>query len=148
MLTLYTDSATQTIELGQKIGSFLQKGDIIALQGTLAAGKTTFTKGIAKALEIEEDVTSPTFTLISEYAGKMPLYHMDVYRLDTAEDFIDLGAEELLYGDGISVIEWSEKILSELPKNSIFIKLETLPGDNSEKRKICIENWKYGTLNL
>ncbi|MFI3256969.1 MAG: tRNA (adenosine(37)-N6)-threonylcarbamoyltransferase complex ATPase subunit type 1 TsaE, partial [Spirochaetales bacterium] len=90
----------------------------------------------------------PTFTLISEYAGKMPLYHMDVYRLDTAEDFIDLGAEELLYGDGISVIEWSEKILSELPKNSIFIKLETLPGDNSEKRKICIENWKYGTLNL
>jgi len=94
-------------------------------------------------LGIEEDVTSPTFTLISEYEGKMPLYHFDVYRLDTIEDFINLGSEELLYGNGVSIIEWSEKIFSELPDYTISIHLET-QSDNS--RKITIENWKYGTL--
>ncbi len=92
---------------------------------------------------IEEDVTSPTFTLISEYEGKIPLYHFDVYRLDTIEDFINLGSEELLYGNGVSIIEWSEKIFSELPDYTISIHLET-QSDNS--RKITIENWKYGIL--
>ena len=143
----YTDNTThkyqrKTIALGEKIGSFY-KGDIIALKGTLAAGKTTITKGIARSLGIEEDVTSPTFTLISEYEGKIPLYHFDVYRLDTIEDFINLGSEELLYGNGVSIIEWSEKIFSELPDYTISIHLET-QSDNS--RKITIENWKYGIL--
>lgn len=108
------------------------------MQGTLAAGKTTITKGIAKALEIEETVTSPTFTLISEYEGKMPLYHMDVYRLDSTEDFINLGTEDLLYGNGVSVIEWSEKIMSELPKKTIILKLEATE-DNG--RIITIDNF-------
>lgn len=121
----------------------MQKGDIIALKGTLAAGKTTITKGIAKALGIIEPVTSPTFTLISEYEGKIPLYHFDVYRLDSVEDFINLGSEELLYGNGVSIIEWSEKIFSELPDYTISILLET-QEDNS--RKITIDNWKYGSL--
>ena len=82
MLTFITHSADETIELGRQIGLKLKKGDIIAMQGTLAAGKTTITKGIAQALEISDTITSPTFCLISEYSGKMPLYHMDVYRLD------------------------------------------------------------------
>ncbi|HQL05317.1 MAG TPA: tRNA (adenosine(37)-N6)-threonylcarbamoyltransferase complex ATPase subunit type 1 TsaE [Treponemataceae bacterium] len=142
-MTLHTNTSEETIALGEKIGSFLQKGDIIALKGTLAAGKTTITKGIARSLGIEEDVTSPTFTLISEYEGKIPLYHFDVYRLDTIEDFINLGSEELLYGNGVSIIEWSEKIFSELPDYTISIHLET-QSDNS--RKITIENWKYGIL--
>lgn len=142
-MIIHTNTSEETIALGEKIGSFLQKGDIIALKGTLAAGKTTITKGIARSLGIEEDVTSPTFTLISEYEGKMPLYHFDVYRLDTIEDFINLGSEELLYGNGVSIIEWSEKIFSELPDYTISIHLET-QSDNS--RKITIENWKYGTL--
>lgn len=151
MLTLHTDRAEQTISLGEKIGSFLQKGDIIALQGGLAAGKTTLTKGIAKALNIDEVVTSPTFTLISEYDGKLPLYHMDVYRLEGTEDFMGIGTEELLYGNGVSVIEWSEKVMSELPKETIIIKLEieNKIGDDSvgmTSRKITIENWKYGDL--
>ena len=87
MLTFTTSSAEETIELGKKIGKLLKKGDIIAMQGTLAAGKTTITKGIAQALGITETITSPTFCLISEYEGTMPLYHMDVYRLDGTEDF-------------------------------------------------------------
>ncbi len=139
-MVLYTKTSDETIALGEKIGSYLRKGDIIALKGTLAAGKTTITKGIARSLGVQEDVTSPTFTLISEYEGRIPLYHFDVYRLDTVEDFINLGSEELLYGNGVSIIEWSEKIFAQLPDYTISILLETMK-DNS--RKITITNWKY-----
>lgn len=143
-MTFYTESAEQTIGLGEKIGSFLRPGDIIALQGTLAAGKTTITKGIAHALGITEDITSPTFTLISVYEGRLPLYHMDVYRLEGSADFSDLGAEEMLYGNGICVIEWSEKIMDELPSRTIVIKLSA----ENEKRTVTIENWTYGDFTL
>ena len=138
MLTFFTHSADETTALGYKIGKKLKKGDIIAMQGTLAAGKTTITKGIAQALEISEEITSPTFCLISEYSGKMPLYHMDVYRLDGTEDFINLGVDDMLYGDGVCIIEWSEKIMDELPKNTIILRI--LPQDDNS-RKIEIENF-------
>lgn len=108
------------------------------MQGTLAAGKTTITKGIAASLGVQETVTSPTFTLISEYEGKMPLYHMDVYRLDSTEDFINLGTDDMIYGKGVSVIEWSEKIMEELPSSTIVIKLE---AQSDGSRLISIENW-------
>ncbi len=144
-LSLHTKSREETIQLGQKIGSKLKKGDILAMQGTLAAGKTTITKGIALALGVKEDITSPTFCLISEYEGKMPLYHMDVYRLDGTEDFINLGVDDMLYGNGVCIIEWSEKIMDELPKSTIVIKLE--PVGNTDERNITIENWPYGELN-
>ena len=144
-LSLHTTSREQTIQLGQKIGSKLKKGDILAMQGTLAAGKTTITKGIALALGVKEDITSPTFCLISEYEGNMPLYHMDVYRLDGTEDFINLGVDDMLYGNGVCIIEWSEKIMDELPKNTIIIKLE--PVGNTDERNITIQNWPYGELN-
>jgi len=143
VITFKTKTAEETIELGKKIGSLLKKGDIIAMQGTLAAGKTTITKGIAQALEIKDNITSPTFCLISEYEGKMPLYHMDVYRLDGAEDFAGLGTEDMLYGNGVSIIEWSEKVMSELPKKTIILKLE--PQEDGS-RIITIENWKNGDI--
>ncbi|MBP5402858.1 MAG: tRNA (adenosine(37)-N6)-threonylcarbamoyltransferase complex ATPase subunit type 1 TsaE [Treponema sp.] len=143
--TFYTSSSEETIELGKKIGNFLHKGDILAMQGTLAAGKTTITKGIAESLGVAETITSPTFCLISEYEGKMPLYHLDVYRLDGPEDFINLGTDDLLYGDGVSIIEWSEKIMEELPDSTIIISL-TPQEDNSQKRKIEIKNWPYGEI--
>lgn len=142
-MTFTTKSAEETIALGKKVGGFLKKGDILAMQGTLAAGKTTFTKGIAASLGITEPVTSPTFCLISEYSGVLPLYHLDVYRLNGADDFADLGADDLLYGDGISVIEWSEKIMNELPEKTITIKI-TAQSDNS--RLIEIDNWKNGDI--
>lgn len=144
MITLKTKSAQETIELGKKIGSMLTKGAVIAMQGTLAAGKTTITKGIAEALGVKDTITSPTFCLISEYSGKMPLYHMDVYRLDGGEDFINLGTDDMIYGEGVSIIEWSEKIMDELPKKTIILKLE--PQDDGS-RIITIENWPYGDLN-
>lgn len=143
MITFTTKTPEETIELGKKIGRLLKKGDIIAMQGTLAAGKTTITKGIAESLEIKDTITSPTFCLISEYEGKMPLYHMDVYRLDGAEDFAGLGTEDMLYGEGVSIIEWSEKIMSELPKKTILLKIE--PKEDGS-REISLENWNNGEI--
>jgi tRNA threonylcarbamoyladenosine biosynthesis protein TsaE len=142
-MTFYTKSPEETIELGKKIGGKLQKGDVIAMRGTLAAGKTTITKGIAAALDVKDVITSPTFCLISEYSGKMPLYHMDVYRLDNAEDFVNLGTDDMIYGDGVSIIEWSEKIMSELPKKTI--ELVIIPQEDNS-RKITLNNWPYGEI--
>ena len=144
-MTFHTTSAEETIELGKKIGSLLKKGDIIAMQGTLAAGKTTITKGIAQSLGVKDEITSPTFCLISEYEGKMPLYHMDVYRLEGGEDFINLGVEDLMYGNGVSLIEWSEKVMDELPKKTIILKIEPIEG--TPERNITLENWPYGEIN-
>ena len=144
MLEFTTKTSEETIELGFKIGQKLKKGNIIAMQGTLAAGKTTITKGIAKALEITDTITSPTFCLISEYYGKMPLYHMDVYRLEGSEDFENLGTEDMLYGDGVCIIEWSEKIMESLPKETIIINIQ--PQDDGS-RKIQISNWNNDPIN-
>lgn len=143
MLTFITHSPEETIELGEKIGKLLKKGDVIAMQGTLAAGKTTITKGIAKSLNIDDTITSPTFCLISEYYGKMPLYHMDVYRLEGGEDFVNLGTDDMIYGNGVSIIEWSEKIMDELPKRTIILKIT--PNDDGS-RKIEIDNWQNGEI--
>ena len=144
-MTITTHAPEETVALGEAIGAKLRPGDIIALQGTLAAGKTTITKGIARALGVADTITSPTFCLISEYEGALPLYHMDVYRLDGAEDFVNLGVDDMLYGNGVSIIEWSEKIMEELPKRTIVIRLEA-GADGSNERTITIENWSYGAL--
>lgn len=143
MIKFVTNNTEETIELGKKIGNYLRKGDVIAMQGTLAAGKTTITKGIAQSLDISETITSPTFCLISEYEGKMPLYHMDVYRLDSEEDFANLGTEDMIYGNGVSIIEWSEKIMNELPKKTIILKIE--PQEDGS-RIITLDNWPYGEI--
>ena len=142
-LSFTTKSAEESEALGQKIGRFLRRGDILAMRGPLAAGKTTLTKGIARSLGIRDEITSPTFCLISEYAGKMPLYHMDVYRLDGAEDFINLGTDDMLYGEGVCVIEWSEKIMSELPDTAILLDI-SVNGDGS--RTVLISNWPHEAL--
>ncbi|MBR5096171.1 MAG: tRNA (adenosine(37)-N6)-threonylcarbamoyltransferase complex ATPase subunit type 1 TsaE [Treponema sp.] len=141
-MTFHTASAEETQELGKRLGSFLKKGDVIALQGPLAAGKTTITKGIALSLNVKDTITSPTFCLISEYEGRLPLYHFDVYRLQGADDFANLGADDMIYGDGVCLIEWSEKIMDELPKKTIIVKLSVSPSDPNA-RDIQIENWPY-----
>ena len=144
MIQFHTHSSDETIALGEKIGSLLKPGDIIAMTGTLAAGKTTITKGIATALGIKDTITSPTCCLISEYQGtKMPLYHMDVYRLDSVEDFINLGVDDMLFGDGVCIIEWSEKVESELPKNTIWM---TITPEDGDTRHIVLENWENGAI--
>ena len=145
-LKLTTNSSEETIALGEILGAMLKPGDVLAMRGTLAAGKTTITKGIAKALGVTDNITSPTFCIISEYEGaKMPLYHMDVYRLDNTEDFINLGVDDLIYGNGVSIIEWSEKIQSELPKKTITVQIT--PNEDST-RTIELINWPYQEIKL
>lgn len=145
-LKLTTHSSEETIALGEILGAMLKPGDVLAMRGTLAAGKTTITKGIAKALGVTDNITSPTFCIISEYEGaKMPLYHMDVYRLDNAEDFINLGVDDLIYGNGVSIIEWSEKIQSELPPKTITVQIT--PNEDST-RTIELINWPYQEIKL
>ncbi|MBB6478692.1 tRNA (adenosine(37)-N6)-threonylcarbamoyltransferase complex ATPase subunit type 1 TsaE [Spirochaeta isovalerica] len=117
-------SAEETISIGETIGNSIKPGDIIALKGNLAAGKTTITKGIARALGIKEDITSPTYTLVSEYYGSIPLYHMDMYRIESVEEFELLGIEHLIFGNGLSVIEWSERIEEYLPDEHIEIDIQ------------------------
>lgn len=114
-------SREQTIALGEKIGKLLQAGDVLVLDGDLGAGKTTFTKGIGKGLGIHDLIKSPTFTIIREYHdGRLPLYHMDAYRLENggAED---LGLEEYFDSDGVSVVEWAEFVEDELPADFLAI---------------------------
>lgn len=136
-LKLTVNNEDETIQLGKKIGKSLVGKEIISLSGTLGSGKTYLTKGIALGLEIHQDITSPTFTLISEYEGRLPFYHMDVYRLDSSEDFLDLGVDDLLFGEGVCVIEWAEKVEDALPETTIKIYID-ITGEQS--REIIFEN--------
>ena len=124
-------NAEATRELGFRLGRELKSGDVVALEGPLGAGKTVFVQGLAGALGITEAVSSPTFTIISEYRGSMTLYHMDLYRLNTPEEFAFLGVEEMIEGDGVTVVEWSEKAGDELPERSIRVNITI--GDDGER---------------
>ncbi len=136
MTKLISGSFEETINTGKKIGAKLQPGDIVCMEGDLGAGKTSLTKGIALALHIPDEITSPTYTLISEYYGTCPLYHMDLYRIDSIDEFEMLGAEDLLFGNGISVIEWSERIEDYLPEDKKIIRITIMSDLN---RKIEVE---------
>lgn len=129
-----TNEDTQA--LGYKVGRALQDGAVVALHGELGVGKTVMVKGIATALGITEAIVSPSFTLIQEYEGNLMLRHLDLYRLTGADELESIGGEELLYQNGVTVIEWAEKIADLLPANSITIRLE-LAADLS--RNIVLE---------
>mgnify|MGYP000999505486 CR=1 FL=1 len=113
-----------TKEFGERLGSLLQGGDVISLIGDLGAGKTTLTKSIGKGLGVEDYITSPTFTLINEYKGRVWVYHFDVYRLEEPEDLMDLGYEDYFYSNGVTIIEWADRIKDILPENRMDIKIE------------------------
>ncbi|WP_443139896.1 tRNA (adenosine(37)-N6)-threonylcarbamoyltransferase complex ATPase subunit type 1 TsaE [Piscibacillus sp. B03] len=112
----------ETTQFGEKLAKHLNPGDVITLDGDLGAGKTTFSKGLAKGLDVKRTVNSPTYTIVKEYRGRLPFYHMDVYRLEGQEE--DIGFEEYFNGEGVSVVEWSQFIEDFLPEErlEIFIK--------------------------
>ena len=109
--------------MGERIGLAARPGMIIAFRGGLGAGKTTLTKGIARGLTVESPITSPTYTLVHEHQGRLPLYHVDAYRLSSGRDFEDIGGLDFLYSDGLCVIEWSENIMDVLPSSTIWIEI-------------------------
>lgn len=125
MLKSYkTNSAEETIELGKKIGNLLNPSDVLLLTGDLSAGKTTLTKGIGISLGVTKIINSPTFTIVKEYKGKCPLYHLDLYRLDGLNNDFDL--EDFIEGDGICVIEWPYQVEEILPKEYLEINLKRI----------------------
>ena len=126
-------SEDDTKKLAEVLADEMKPGDVLGLVGGLGTGKTTLTKYIAAALDVKEDVTSPTFTIIKEYkSGRLPLYHFDVYRITGEGEMYELGFEEYFYGDGVCVIEWADKIKNLLPKNSSIIKISH--GDSEYER--------------
>lgn len=116
--------------VGKIIARNLFKGTVLCLDGDLGAGKTTLTQFIAKEFGVDENITSPTFTIIKEYEGKLPFYHMDVYRIESDDEMYDLGYEEYIYSDGVTIIEWSQKIINMLPEERINIYIKRGISDN------------------
>jgi tRNA threonylcarbamoyladenosine biosynthesis protein TsaE len=135
METHICKTAEETINTGRIFGKILNKGMTIALTGPLGAGKTVFVKGIALSMGITENITSPSFTIMSVYQGKLKLYHIDLYRINDEEELEYLGITDIVYTDGISVIEWGEKAQSILPDNTVFINIAILENGS---RKIEI----------
>ena len=134
--TVISHSADETRAAGERLGARLDAGAVVACIGELGAGKTCFLQGLARGLGVESPVTSPTFVLINEYRGRVPIHHLDAYRTESLWEVLDLGIEELMHGDGVTVIEWADKLIPILPAHTITV---TIDGLGDEPRRIVIE---------
>jgi tRNA threonylcarbamoyladenosine biosynthesis protein TsaE len=126
-------SDRETEEWGRRLGQAIKPGSFIALEGDLGAGKTAFTRGIARGLDIDDPITSPTYTLVQEYEGRLPLYHFDVYRLDDSDEILEIGAEEYFYGEGVTVVEWPQRVEDYLPLERLIVRIEKGTNDNERE---------------
>jgi tRNA threonylcarbamoyladenosine biosynthesis protein TsaE len=133
---LVSRSPEETQAIGERLGSRLVAGAVVACTGELGAGKTCLLQGLARGLGVTGEVTSPTFVLINQYRGRLPVYHLDAYRTGSLTELVDLGLEEMIHGDGVTVIEWADKLLPLLPARTIHVHLSGL-GD--EPREIRIQ---------
>ncbi len=136
MAVFVTHSEQETVELGIKMGKLLEAGDIVLLYGDLGAGKTVLTRGLVQGLGAKDVVTSPTYTLMHRYEGRVPIYHFDLYRLSEPDEVLDLGYEEFFYGDGVSIVEWPQRLEYLCPEEYVRVKIEIV-GDG--KRKIMVD---------
>ena len=133
MASTISRSPAETFELGRRLAASLRPGDVLALAGDLASGKTNFMKGVAAGLGIDGDVTSPTFTLIHEYrGGRLPLYHADLYRLESEDEAIRIGLDEYLDGDGVTAIEWADKFGALIPPGALRIRFQIMSENERE----------------
>ncbi|HXY92656.1 MAG TPA: tRNA (adenosine(37)-N6)-threonylcarbamoyltransferase complex ATPase subunit type 1 TsaE [Acidimicrobiia bacterium] len=136
-LTVCTKSRAETLALATRVGSILRAGDVVALSGDLGAGKTVFAKGIAGALGVDEEVISPTFTLVREYAAPVPFVHVDVYRLDRFQELHDVGFDDLIGGSSVTVVEWGDRVSALLPVERLDVRM--VAGDGDDDRMITFE---------
>ena len=148
-LTTVSHSAEETRTLGRALASVLTPGDLVLLSGGLGAGKTELTKGIAEALGVSDSVVSPTFTLARRYEGRLPLLHVDVYRLDRVQELLDLGLEEDL-DEAVTVVEWGDVAAAHLPAERLEIQLERLVADDDRRVTISPEGpaWHVRAADL
>lgn len=145
-MEIILNGINETEEFGIRLGRLLEAGDILCLNGDLGAGKTTLTKSIGIGLGVEEYITSPTFALINQYSGRMPVYHFDVYRLENAEELYDLGFDEYFYGNGVCIIEWADKIDRMIPKERITLDIEKGIGEDCRIIKLTGYGDSYDNL--
>ena len=136
MQKFITNNADETTELGRKLGQSLKGGTVVAFFGGLGMGKTAFTRGLAKALCVKEEVSSPTFAIVNDYGGNPPLYHFDMYRVETWDDLYSSGFFDFYEAGGILAVEWSENIENALPENTIRVEIER--GEHDNQRIITI----------
>ena len=142
-MEIISHSAEETFLIGKKIGENASPGLVIAFYGDLGAGKTVMTKGIARGLGIQGMITSPTFTILQiAEEGRLPLYHLDVYRIDDPDEMEEIGLDDCLYGGGVTVIEWAERIEELLPADTVRVTIERLQ-ENADTRRITIENLRF-----
>ncbi len=134
--TLVSRSPEETRAIGARLGARLGSGAVVGCIGELGAGKTCFLQGLAAGLGVTSEVTSPTFVLVNCYRGRLPVYHLDAYRTESLSELLDLGVEEMFHGDGVTVIEWADKLLPLLPADAVIVRISGL-GD--EPREIVIE---------
>ena len=148
MFSITTNSANETLEIGKKMAPYLNKGDVIVLLGDLGAGKTLFVYGLLDFYNNKEEASSPTFTIVNEYdlIDDLKLFHFDVYRLESSDEFLAIGGDEF-FEKGICVIEWGDKISDVIPKDALIIKIEK-DVDDINKRTICFNSSsnKYDNL--
>jgi tRNA threonylcarbamoyladenosine biosynthesis protein TsaE len=129
-------SPEETQAIGERLGARLGPGAVVACVGELGAGKTCFLQGLARGLAVVGPVTSPTFVLVNQYRGRLPVYHVDAYRTESLSELMDLGLEEMLHGDGVALIEWADKLLPLLPPHAVTV---TISGLGDEPRRILVE---------
>jgi tRNA threonylcarbamoyladenosine biosynthesis protein TsaE len=132
-----TVTAEETAAAGESLGRTLGPGDVVALYGELGVGKTCFTQGLARGLGVDARATSPTFVLVNEYRGRLPVYHVDAYRTGSTRELIDLGLLDLLGGRGVTVLEWADKAELLLPERAVRVRIE---GVGDEPRTIVVED--------
>ncbi len=134
-----SSSPEETFQIGKAVGEDSEKGEIYLLSGDLGAGKTVFAKGFAAGLGVDEDVTSPTFTIVKAYmSGRIPLYHFDAYRIADPDELYAIGYEEYFYGDGISLIEWPEMVSELIPKDAVLVTIKRRGVEDQDRREIRI----------
>jgi tRNA threonylcarbamoyladenosine biosynthesis protein TsaE len=145
-----TRSTDETLALAGAVGELLRPGDVVSLAGGLGAGKTVFARGVARTLGVTEPVVSPSFTIVREYEGRVPLVHVDVYRIDTVQELHDLGFEELLRDDAVTLFEWGDVIDGMLPGERLDVRLAA--GDGDDERVVEIEghgrSWRVRAAEL
>ena len=142
-MIIETTRPEETFELGKKMAMEATLGTVICLGGDLGAGKTVFTQGFAAGLGIDEPVTSPTFTIVQEYTeGRIPLYHLDVYRIGDPMEMEEIGYEDYFYGDGVAIVEWAELIEELIPQKHIDIKIERDLSQDFSYRRITVTEYK------
>ena len=146
-ITFKSVSVGETITFGERLGRLLAPGDVIALVGELGAGKTAMVKGIAQGLGVKDKraVKSPTFSLVHRYEGRIPLYHFDAYRLKDAQEMLDIGSDEIVYGNGVSVIEWADRVTECLPESYLKITIIVISG-NERDIEVCSYGMRYDTI--